>query len=156
MDNCPPPAPVRPVERFISIKASPTDAFRAFAFETAQWWPIAQHSIDAENTDRLVLEPWLDGAVYQVQKDGRQLPWGRVTTFDPPNRLVLAWHIGFPAENASTVTVNFINAGDGMTDVHLIHAEFENLSADEAENLRTGYDMGWINVFEVHFQEYFD
>jgi len=147
---------VKPVEKLISVKATPKDAFRAFAFETDHWWPIAEHSIDAANTDRMVLEPWQDGAIYQVQKDGSKIPWGSVTTFDPPNRLVLAWHIGFPAENASTVEVTFVDDGDGNTDVRLSHSDFEAMSPDDAENLSIGYGQGWVSVFEVHYREYFD
>jgi len=146
---------VEPVQKHIQVKATPAAAFKAFTEEIGLWWPISQNSIDSENTEKLVLEAQEGGALYQVQKDGTTIPWGSIAVFDPPGRLVFNWHIGFAPENASEVEITFTEADNGMCDVHLTHSKFKNLSEEEAANIRDGYNNGWVNVFEVHYQDHF-
>lgn len=146
---------VPPVDKTIRVRASQARAFEAFTAEINDWWPLAKHSIESENAVALVLEPKTGGAIYQTMADGSTIPWGRVETFDPPSRLVLSWHIGVPPEQASRVEITFKEAGDGMTEVRLIHSGFEAMAPDEAASVRNHYDAGWVSVFETSYAGFF-
>lgn len=141
--------PIAPVVKTIRVRASKTRAFDAFTGEISTWWPVAQHSLDSENAEAIVLEPKMDGRLYQRQKDGTILDWGHVTGFDRPDRLSLAWHVGRTPQEATRVTVTFADIGDGLAEIILTHDGFEVL--DDGEETRNGYNQGWVRVFEECF-----
>jgi uncharacterized protein YndB with AHSA1/START domain len=41
----------------------------------------------------IVIEPKVGGRWYEIGQDGTQCDTGRVTAFEPPPRLILAWHL---------------------------------------------------------------
>ena len=80
------PAPVR---RDFVVKAGVEKAFDVFTGGFGRWWP-ATHQIGASALKTAVLEPGVGGRWYEVDEDGTQVDWGRVLTWEPPSRLVLA------------------------------------------------------------------
>lgn len=139
---------VAPVDKTIRVRATPERAFEAFTAELGQWWPIETNSLDSENAAEIVLEPRHGGRLFQRQKDGSVIEWATVTTFDPPERLALAWYVGRGPDQASTVTVMFKDIGAGLTEVHLVHDNFEGLGVDNPQDHRDRYNNGWVNVFD--------
>ncbi|MBT3989307.1 MAG: hypothetical protein HON14_18865 [Rhodospirillaceae bacterium] len=146
---------VAPIEKKVRVKSTSEAAFKAFTEEIASWWPLDRHSLDSENVDSLVFEAELGGAIYQTMKDGTTIPWAKVQKFTPPDGFVLDWHIGVEPENASRVEVTFSDAGDGMTEVTLLHSDFENSSPEDPEAYKGHYANGWVTVFEDCFAGHF-
>jgi uncharacterized protein YndB with AHSA1/START domain len=118
------------VRRTITVSAPIEKTFQVFTGSMTTWWP-PEHHIGKVDMAEAVLEPREGGRWYERGVDGSECQWGRVLAFDPPTRLVLAWHIGgdwqYDADpaHASEVEVGFVDLGDGRTRVDLEHREFE-------------------------------
>jgi uncharacterized protein YndB with AHSA1/START domain len=97
-----------------------------------------------------VLEPKVGGRWYEVGTDGTECDIGRVIAFDPPGRVVIAWHLNAAwqydpdPEHASEFEVRFVAEGPNTTRVEVEHRNFER-HGDGAEGVRGGVDApeGW-------------
>jgi uncharacterized protein YndB with AHSA1/START domain len=123
------------VRRTITVAASQLRAFEVFTAQLGSWWPKEFHIGEADMAD-FVLEPKVGGRWYELGVDGKECDTGRVTAFEPPDRLTLAWHLNAhwqydpdPA-HASEVEVRFIAEGPTHTRVELEHRGFERHGAD--------------------------
>jgi uncharacterized protein YndB with AHSA1/START domain len=118
------------VRQTINVAATPERAFKVFTEELASWWP-KDYSIGETDMDDFVIEPAAGGRWYEVGVDGAECETGRVIAYEPPHRLVLAWHLDAdfrfdpdPA-HASEVEVRFVADGADRTRVELEHRHFE-------------------------------
>lgn len=125
------------VRRAITVAAPQRRAFEVFTAQFGRWWPKEYRIGEAEMAD-FVLEPRVGGRWYEVGVDGAECDTGRVTAFEPPDRLTLAWHLDAnwqydpdPA-HASEVEVRFIAQGSTRTRIELEHRRFERHGADAA------------------------
>lgn len=138
------PAPVR---RTLVVKASPERAFEVFTAGFGRWWP-ASHTVSASGLKTAVIEPHAGGRWYEIGQDGTETQWGRVLTWEPPSRLVLAWQISaeyrFNPDLVTEVEVRFTPEGDGATRVDFEHRHLERLG-ERAEALREQFESpnGW-------------
>ena len=130
-----------PIQKSISVSWDPNAAFNRFVNEMGSWWPRSALSIGAERIARIVFEPRVGGLIYEQHKDGRRFQWGRVLEYDPPRRVVIAWHPTKDEANAQNVEVRFAPEGTG-THVTLISSNWERWGKD-AKGAHRGYDMGW-------------
>ena len=130
-----------PIHKSISVSWSPEAAFHRFVNEMGSWWPKSALSIGGERIARIVFEPNVGGLIYEQHNDGRRFQWGRVLEYQPPHRVVFAWHPTKEESTAQNVEVLFAPEGNG-THVTLISSNWERLGKD-AKGARRGYDMGW-------------
>lgn len=144
------PAPIR---RSIVVGAPPDFAFEVFAERMGSWWP-ATHHIGAAPPRDVVVEPRPGGRWYEIGEDGAQCDWGRVLAWEPPSRILLAWHVNanfeFDANLNSTVEIRFTaEQGGTKTRVDLKH-DLEGFAAD-AEKARETLDSpnGWGRVLSL-------
>jgi uncharacterized protein YndB with AHSA1/START domain len=141
---------LEPVIKSVTVPSTPDEAFELFTAGIGTWWPLGERfSISGVRAKSCAIEPRVGGSVYEVRDDGERLPWGKVLTWDPPARLVLAWHPGHPADVAQEVEVTFAPAEAG-TRVQLVHRNWQKLGAD-ASKIRSSYDGGWETVFAAAF-----
>jgi uncharacterized protein YndB with AHSA1/START domain len=147
------------VRRTVTVEASQQRAFEVFTAQFGTWWPKAYSIGEAEMAD-FVLEPKVGGRWYEVGVDGKECDTGRVTVFEPPDRLVLAWHLDArwqydpdPAR-ASEVEVRFIAEGPTRTRVELEHRGFER-HGDGGDAVRGVVDspQGWSFCLELFRQQ---
>ena len=104
----------------------------------------------------LVMEPKVGGRWYELGVDGKQCDTGRVTAYEPPERVVLAWqlderwHYDPDPAHASEVEVRFVAEGPSQTRVELEHRGFDRHGAG-ADGVRGGVDAptGWTYVLEL-------
>lgn len=145
---------ISPIVKTIDVRRSAEDAFRLFAEQISQWWPMKTHSrardAEGERTERVTIEPKVGGRVYETLNDSSERDWGTVTEYDPGNVLALDWQMGRPPEEATQVTVQFVSTGEESCRVTLTHENWERF-ADEAEEMRNAYNQGWGKVFEECF-----
>ena len=89
--------------------------------------------------------------------DGSTCEWGKVLAYDPPNRVVLAWHTQpswkhDPDPNhASRVEVTFTDLGNGQTRVDLVHSEIDKHGAGWQEMAKE-VGSGWGGILESFAQ----
>jgi hypothetical protein len=144
---------IAPVQKSVTVHASPARAFEVFTARFGDWWPLATHHTGPAVPATAVLEPGVGGRWFERADDGTETPWGHVAVWEPPARSVLAWHLDAdfaydpdPA-NASEVEVRFVRVDDDTTTVELEHRNLERFGARAAE-IRTSLDGGWAPIIE--------
>lgn len=143
---------IAPIRKSIDVPCDPATAFDLLVGQTSAWWPLDRNSVSAMSgraARAVTIEARAGGRVYETGADGETIEWGSVRVFEPPRRLVLAWHIMTPQAQASEVEFR-LRARDGGTTVELEHRDWDRL-AEDAQASRDSYDEGWVGVFEVAF-----
>jgi uncharacterized protein YndB with AHSA1/START domain len=136
-----------PVVKQTIVNCSPERAFAAYTGGISGWWPLASHAV-SDHAERAVIEERTGGRMYEVEADGTEHPWGTVTAWEPPHRLVIAWLVNPDALAATEIEITFTGVGDGRTEVRLEHRGWE-LLADPAAS-RDSYNEGWQAVFGAY------
>lgn len=133
-------ATIAPVRKTLSVNCSPERAFEVFTAEVGSWWPTKTHSIHKDGVTGVVLEQHEGGEMYELA-GGKREHWGRVTAWEPPTRLVLAWHVDPDRAGPTEVEVTFTPEGAG-TRVVLEHRNWE-AAGEGAQEMRDNYEGGW-------------
>jgi len=143
-----------PVVRSITVATSRDRAFKVFTEQIGTWWPKDYSIGDADMAD-FVVEPKVGGRWYEIGVDGAECDTGRVLVYEPPERVVFAWHINGEwqfdpdPEHASEVEVRFVADGPNSTQVELEHRSFER-HGDTAAGVHraVGDTSGWNYCLE--------
>jgi len=143
---------VAPVQKSITVRATPERAFQVFTREFDSWWPRSHH-IGKSPLKRAIVEEKAGGRCYSEQEDGTECDWGSILVWEPPRRFVLAWQItpewGYQPDlnKSSEVEIRFTATGDGRTRVDLEHRYFERHGAGGA-TMRAGVAApgGWSDL----------
>lgn len=141
------------VRKTCTVPLPVQEAFRLFTDGMDQWWPVATHSITADDPTgggsrvrSLRFEGHVGGRVVEVVDDGQEHSWGNVLAWDPPHRFVMSWHPNRAPTAASRVEVRFRATPAGTT-VELEHSGWEEFG-DRGPQLRDAYERGWDPVLE--------
>lgn len=121
------------IRKTVLVDFAPAEAFELFTNRIAAWWPVGSYSYGGETVTDVVLEPRVDGRLYEVTEAGQQ-DWGRVLAWEPPNRFLLEWQIG--EASGTEVEVRFSPEGPGAR-VELEHRGFD------AALPQGRYEGGW-------------
>ena len=144
------------VRRSISVAVPQQRAFEIFTAQLGTWWPKAYKIGQADMAD-FIIEPKVGGRWYELGVDGSQCNTGSVLSYEPPERVTLAWHLNGqwqydpdPA-HASQVEIRFIAEGPTQTRVELSHRGFE-AHGDSADAVRGSIagEMGWTYVLQQY------
>ena len=122
------------------VAATPEHAFAMWTSRTELWWPRSHTVTKARDLD-IVFEGRPGGRIFERAGDGIEHDWGRVTEWDPPNRLAYQWHLFFDPAEATDVEVTFVSGGVG-TDVRIEQRGWERLGVAGVER-RTNTDRAW-------------
>lgn len=143
---------VAPVRKEVVVKAAQERAFRLFTDGIDRWWP-REHHIGTSPMGKISIEPRVGGRWYTVCEDGSECDIGKVLTWEPPQRLVLAWQITsqweFDPEFLTEVELRFTPDGPKRTRVALEHRDLERYG-DAAQGIRGQLDdpKGWNGNLE--------
>jgi uncharacterized protein YndB with AHSA1/START domain len=140
---------ISPVRKSITVKRSAEDTFEIFTARFGRWWPLRTHSIGEARAVDAVIERRVGGEIAEVRDDGARFVWGRVLVWEPPARIVMTWHPGLDAKDATELEIRFVPA-EGGTRVELEHRGWMRLGP-KAQETRDGYDQGWESVFGEAF-----
>jgi uncharacterized protein YndB with AHSA1/START domain len=133
-----------PLEASVSVDVPPEHAFEVFTEGMTQWWP-REFSWSQEGLEEMGIEPREGGFAYERGPHGFTIHWGRVITFEVPQRVVFTWQIASDRspqpdpDQASEVEVLFTGALDGGTDVTLEHRGWER-HGEGAKEYRDGFE----------------
>ena len=139
---------VAPVRKTVRVNAPQAHAFAVFTEHLSEWWPLQRYHIGSQPAETAILEPRPGGRWFERAADGSECDWGRVLSWEPPNRLVLSWDIGadwkYQPDLGTEVEVRFISEGPETTRVELEHRQLERY-AGKAVEMRTIFDSdgGW-------------
>jgi uncharacterized protein YndB with AHSA1/START domain len=135
---------VKPIRQSVRVKADPARAFTLFTQKMGAWWPDKKTIGPAPRAD-IVVEPFIGGRWFERSADGTETQWGHVLSFDPPNRIILAWQISgqwkFDPDLVTELEITFSTLGR-ETEVVLEHRNLERLGQDNP-NLLSLMDQGW-------------
>jgi uncharacterized protein YndB with AHSA1/START domain len=142
--------------RSVTVSAPPERAFEVFTAGFSTWWPLDSHHIGEKDAVEVVLEPRAGGRWFERAADGTECDWGFVTEYEPPHRVLLAWHLTpdfdfdpDPAK-ATEVEVTF-TPKDGGTLVELEHRGFEKLG-EAGVKMRDSVSSpgGWADLLQMY------
>ena len=114
----------QPIRRSVHVDCPIEDAFRFFTEHFAEWWPLASHSLAAEDAETCAIEPWVGGRLLERTRSGEEREWGTVTTWEPVTRIVFSWHPGARYSQNQTIDILF-RADAAGTEVILTHYGWE-------------------------------
>jgi uncharacterized protein YndB with AHSA1/START domain len=131
--------------------ARPADvAFKIFAEEMTQWWPLDKYSfLGPEAT--LTIEPRAGGRFYETAPDGREYVIGDVLRYEPGVRLTFTW-AHMEGKGVTEIDIRFTAEGN-VTRVDVAHSGFEKLA--DGEQMAEQYRGGWPAVLDA-FVRYAD
>ena len=136
------------IRKQLTVEAPLDRAFRVFTASMGLWWPKEHHIGKAALKD-CVIEPKVNGRWYELGEDGTACEWGKVLTWQPPRKLVLAWQINaswqYDPSFVTEVEVTFTPEGPKRTRVELEHRNLDRFG-DAAETMRTSFDSGWAGI----------
>src|SRR4051794_3578833 len=135
---------LEPVVRRTLVHCGIDHAWRTFTDDIGSWWPIGRHSVGRDDVAAVVVDG-PGGRVYERWHDGRELVWAEILAWEPPNRLLLAWHPGRDGVAATEVEIRFTEERPGLTRLVLEHRGWERLG-DEGPVVRDEYEAGWLPV----------
>jgi uncharacterized protein YndB with AHSA1/START domain len=146
-------AETTPVRKTIHVKTSVERAFQVFTDGFDSWWPRSHKLFTDAELDKAIIEGRVGGRCYQRASDGRECEWGKVTVWEPPRRVVVAWQLDGQWQydpdlaHASEVEVTFTPEADGTVRVDLEHRHFARHGASGAMvQTGVGGEGGWASL----------
>ncbi len=138
---------IDPVRKRRVVPIPPDQAFALFTTGLPTWWPVRTHSIAEREDVGVRVDGRIGGHIVEVAPDGSECSWADIIGWDPPHRVVLAWH-PHPDPVTSTIVEVRFTAVDGGTQVDLEHRAFEELGDERGPEARAGYHEGWEPVLD--------
>lgn len=141
--------PAPPILRTAVVARPVDEAFAVFTDEIGAWWPLPTHSLFQGEAGGV---HFVGDRLIERATDGRETTWAEVLTWEPPKRLVLAWHPGSADGPAGRVELRFTSEGEG-TRVELRHDGWEAFG-EAAMQRRRDYagPSAWGHVLD-HFAD---
>jgi uncharacterized protein YndB with AHSA1/START domain len=115
----------------LRVKAAPERAFAVFVAEIGDWWrPNMLFQTTPRAPGRLAFDPGEGGRLTETLANGKVFEIGRITAWEPPQRLVFSWRqANFPLDLHTEVEVRFEAVGE-ETRVSVEHRGFDRVPAD--------------------------
>lgn len=149
-------ATIAAVKRGVTVDATPERAFELFTAGFSSWWPLESHHIGDQPAVEVVIEPHTGGRWFERDAEGAECVWGFVTLWEPPDRVVLAWHLTHEyvfdpdPTKASEVEVRFTPQG-AVTLVELEHRGFERRADGGAITRdKVSAEGGWRDLLDTY------
>ena len=140
------------VTRSVTVEVDQQRAFDVFTAGIGSWWNRDHHLGDQPMKD-IIVEPSVGGRCYTTQENGKEYDWATVLVWEPPDRVVLGWHLNeqwqCDKNFVTEVEVTFRPDGANRTHVTLEHRDLEKYGAAKdaiAESLAG--DHGWKGSLE--------
>ena len=141
-------AAIDPLRMAFDVGRPAAHAFAVWTEDIGRWWP-ADHTATGELDLSVVLEPRIGGRIYERTTDGREVDWGEILAWDPPQRFVYSWHLKRDRADATEVEIRFVPTSDASTRVEIEHRGWERLGA-EGPTWRDRNRGGW-NTLLPHY-----
>jgi hypothetical protein len=138
----------QPIMKTLRVQAPAERAFRFFTQRMEAWWPFATHSVLKAARVRFDGPSGPGAIIAEHGAGGEVCPWGQVTVWEPPTRLVFRFGAWAGWEHTTEVEVRFVPDGDA-TRVELEHRGWRGLRGENLHGDRASYEQGWDVVIEA-------
>jgi uncharacterized protein YndB with AHSA1/START domain len=134
----------------LRVEATPEEAFDVFTQEIGAWWkPNGLFQLTPRGDGVLSFEPGETGRLFTTPPNGHVFEIGRITAWQPGERLAFTWRQAtFAADQRTTVEVRF-EPVDGGTRVTVTHRGWDAIPAEHVA--RHGFPL---NVFQLRQAEH--
>ena len=124
----------------LRVAATPLRAFEAFTGEIGQWWvPNGLFMLTPKGDGRLRFEPGEGGRLVTTLEDGSEFEVGRISIWQPGERLALSWRQAtFAPDQSTELDVRFEAIGD-ETRVTVEHRAWDRIP--QAHAARHGFEL---------------
>lgn len=148
---------IEPVRKQILVNVPQPEAFTAFTENVDAWYP-REYRIGQSQVKKAVLETRIHGQFYGIAEDGTRGDWATVLAWEPPNRVLLGWHLNaafqLDPSFVTEVEISFIPEGSDKTWVKLEHRNLEKFGQN-APTLRKRFDSDAAWNFQLKkFREF--
>ena len=135
------------VRKSLHVAAPVEQAWEVFTERIGDWWPLGSHSLLGERAETAHIEGRSGGRMYERAADGEEAHWGDVIAWEPPHRLVVAWHVNKERAEPTEWEVRFEPDGEG-TRVELEHRGWERY--EDGAEAAASYNEGWDVVLDPY------
>jgi hypothetical protein len=139
---------IEPLRMSFDVNCPVDHAFDVWTSRTSIWWPPS-HTVTGEQGLQVVFEGRPGGRIFERTAGGREVEWGEITVWEPPQRLCYLWHIRTDRADATEVEIRFSRRGEAATRVDIEHRGWERLGA-RGPGWRDANRSGWNGVLP-HF-----
>lgn len=139
---------IEPLRLSFLVACRPEHAFTTWTAKASAWWP-PEHTGSGLAGSQIIFEPWVGGRVFERTAQGKELEWGEVTAWEPPNRLCYRWHIRADRADATDVEILFRGLPDASTRVEIEHHGWERLGS-KGLPWRDANQHGWQGVLPAY------
>lgn len=124
----------------IRVKVSPGRAFDAFTQEIGQWWRSSPlFALTPRGDGSLRFEPGEGGRLVTTLSTGKEFEIGRVSVWEPGERLILGWRqASFRPDQTTELVVLFEPVGD-ETRITIEHRGWDSIP--QAHAARHGMEL---------------
>ena len=133
-------------------------AFKVFTEKMGAWWP-ASHHVGGTPFKDILMDRRTGGRWYEINAEGQECIWGSVLAWEPPNRVVLSWHlqpdwsVNMDMARSSEVSMEFVSEGPEKTRLEFEHRHLERHGAGwEKMRAEVGSDGGWPMILELYLK----
>lgn len=142
-----PGEPLPPVVVQTTVAAEVEQAFSGWTEHIRLWWPVAEYSVSGAGA----IVDFEAGELVETSEGDQMISWGTVESWEPPTSLVLSWHPGESALQATKLKVTFSpcepeQGTPAGSDVKLTHTGWERLP--NPETARAEYEERWPQVLD--------
>jgi uncharacterized protein YndB with AHSA1/START domain len=112
----------------LRVPADPLHTFEVFTREIGLWWQAdTLFQITPQGDGQLAFDPGVGGRLYTTLPDGSEYEIGRVSVWEPGQRLLFTWRqASFTAEQVTEVEVTFEAVGE-QTRVSIEHRAWDTI-----------------------------
>jgi uncharacterized protein YndB with AHSA1/START domain len=112
----------------LRVPAAPLHTFEVFTQDIGLWWkPDSLFRITPLGDGQLAFDPGVGGRLYTKLPDGTEYEIGRISVWEPGERLVFAWRqSSFTADQSTEVEVTFEAVGE-ETHVSIEHRAWDTI-----------------------------
>lgn len=146
--------PLSTIQKQVIVDAPIEHTFEVFTTNMTTWWP-KDFSVGATPFVECVLEPRVNGRWFERAADGAECLWGKVLTWDPPTRIVLAWQLDgnfkYDPGLITEVEVRFTAISPTSTRVDLEHRNIDRFG-DLAAKVGPMMHEGWGGILRSFAQ----
>ncbi len=129
------------LQRRLTLACSPAHAFHVFTTMTDLWWP--RHHRRTQSA-AIVFEPTTGGRLLERTPDGGEWIIGRITAYEPPQRLRFDWFPGSPAA-PTAVDISF-HATPGGAEVTIVHRALSEAAIAAWPEKVALFERGWDTI----------
>jgi uncharacterized protein YndB with AHSA1/START domain len=117
-----------PITEKYDLACDPDHAFDVYARHIGDWWH-PDYTEGAETFTEVTIEPHVGGSVIEHHSTGETHEWGRVTDWQPAQRLAYTSNLARAGGDPGTITVTFTPIDNGGPAVDFGHGGWNDSNA---------------------------